>query len=243
MTLPMKRFDPPTPPRDLTGGLRLRWIGILGAGVIRIWGQTLRFEWIGGENLDEVAAERGRVIWSFWHRHLLTLVYTHRGHGNVVLVSRHNDGEIISQIICRLGYGVVRGSTTRGGARALVEMVRAGKAGHPLAVTPDGPRGPRGKLQSGILHIAQRSGRPIVALACEGLRTRELDSWDRFQIPYPFTRVAVAVGPPIRIPQGIDADTIEREWGPLVARSIDECEEKVAAWREARRMKGRPAGR
>lgn len=243
MTLPIERFEHPPPPRDLAKGFRFRCIGNLGAAIVRLWGSTLRIEWLGRENIDAVAAERDLVIWTFWHRHLLTLTYTHRKRGAVVLVSRHKDGEIISQILCQLGYGVARGSTTRGGARALIEMVRAGREMHPLAVTPDGPRGPRGELQSGVLHIAQRSGRPIVPLACEGLRTSELDSWDRFQIPHPFTRIAVAVGSPIRIPQGIPAEAIERDWGPQVARAIDECEERVAAWRRGCLGAGRARGR
>jgi hypothetical protein len=239
MRLPIQRSKRGAPPLDLADDLRFRVIGILGSAILRLWGKTLRIEWIGREYLDAISAERGRVIWTFWHRHLLTLTYTHIDQGAVVLVSRHKDGEIISQILGRLGYGVVRGSTTRGGARALVEMVRLGLAGHPLAVTPDGPRGPRGKLQSGVLHIAQRSELPIVPLACEGLRTRELDSWDRFQIPHPFTRIAVAVGPLMRIPQGIPADALEYGWGERVTRAIDDCEEKVAAWREARRKTAR----
>ncbi len=238
MSFPLKVFDPSSPPRDLAGGLRFRLIGILGAALVRLWGRTLRIEWLGREEIEAVAAERQRVVGSFWHRHLLTLTYTHRGRGIVVLVSRHKDGEIISQIICRLGYGVVRGSTTRGGARALVEMVRIGRAARPLAVTPDGPRGPREQLQGGILHIAQRTGLPVVPLAVEGLRTRELDSWDRFQIPYPFTRVAIAIGFPIRIPQGIDAATVESEWGPIVIRSLQACEDRVAEWRAAHRKGG-----
>ena len=235
MTLPLSIPDLPDPPCDLTDSLRFRLIGIAGAGLVRLWGATLRIEWLGRENIDAVAAAGGRVIWAFWHRHLLTLTYTHRGGRNVVLVSRHKDGEIISQILCRLGYGVIRGSTTRGGLRGLLEMARAGREGHPLAVTPDGPRGPRFVLQSGILHIAQRSGLHIAPLACEGMRVSELDSWDQFQIPHPFSRVAVSIGPLIRVPTELPADVLEREWGPTVARGIDACEAAVAAWRDERR--------
>ncbi len=141
----------------------------------------------------------GRVCYAFWHGNLLSLAYTHRVRGAVVLVSRHGDGEIISQIVCRLGYGVVRGSTTRGGLRALIQMAAEGRRGHPLGVTPDGPRGPRRMLQAGVLHIAQRGRIPIVPLAVEAVRRRELDSWDGFMIPHPWTRVAIVTGPPIRL--------------------------------------------
>lgn len=238
MILPMHRFGRGEPPRDLSKDLRFRCVGILGAALLRLWGTTLRIEWLDPGNIEAIAAQRGEVIWAFWHRHLLTLTYTHQDQGAVVLVSRHKDGEIISQILARLGYGVVRGSTTRGGGRALIEMARAGRSRHPLAVTPDGPRGPRGRLQRGVLHIAQRSGLPIVPLACEGVRTWELESWDRFQIPHPFTRVAVSIGPPIRIPPETAPDGIEEEYGPLVASAIDACEGRVAAWRETHVARG-----
>jgi lysophospholipid acyltransferase (LPLAT)-like uncharacterized protein len=222
-----------SPPRDLLPDLKNRLIGALGSWTIRILGATLNVEWIGRSNIERIEQLDERVVYAFWHAHLLTLTYTHRGRGAVVMVSRHSDGEIISQIVCRLGYGVVRGSTTRGGLRALLEMVRAGRDGYPLAVTPDGPRGPRHELQSGVLHIAQRSGMPIVPVAAEALRRTELDSWDRFQIPHPFSRVVIVVGSPLGIPREIPTEELERDWRPRVAEMMYETEEKARSWRVA----------
>lgn len=222
------------PPRDLSEGLRYRMIGRFGAWLVRLWGASLSIDWIGEENMKRVEALDGKVIWTFWHAKLLPLAYTHRERGVAVLVSRHHDGEIISQIICRLGYGVVRGSSTRGGLRALLEMVRAGRAGCPLGVTPDGPRGPRRTLQNGVLHISQRSQLPIVPLALEAVRRKELDSWDRFQIPYPFSRVAVVVGSPQSIPRDVPSNELESLWGPRVTAAIEDAERIALGWRNER---------
>jgi lysophospholipid acyltransferase (LPLAT)-like uncharacterized protein len=241
--LPLPRFAPAGPPRDLSHDWRFRLTGLTGAFLLRLWGGTLRVDWLGRENLDAVAAEQGRVIWTFWHRHILSLSYTHRWRGACVLVSQHKDGEIISQILSHMGYGVVRGSTTRGGARALMAMVRTGRAGFPLAVTPDGPRGPAFELQSGILHIAQRSGLPIAPLAVDGTHMRELDSWDRFQIPRPFSRIAVAFGPLIRVPPDATSEALDLEWAPRVRAGIDATEQTVASWRAMRRGGGQQAVR
>lgn len=222
------------PPRDLVPDRRYRIAGRLGSWVIRLWGASLSIDWIGEENIRLIEKLDGKVIWTFWHAGILPLTYTHRGRGVAVLVSQHHDGEIISQIICRLGYGVVRGSSTRGGLRALLEMVRAGREGHALSVTPDGPRGPRHELQSGVLHIAQRSGLPIVPLAAEAVRRTELDSWDHFQIPHPFSRVGVVIGSPFSIPSDVRSEDLETIWGPRVTASLSEVGETALRWRRER---------
>jgi lysophospholipid acyltransferase (LPLAT)-like uncharacterized protein len=228
----------PVPPRDLSEERWARWVGRLGALLIRLWGATLLVDWIGKENLAAIEREQGRVIYTFWHGQLLPLSFTHRGRGIVVLVSRHKDGEIISQILCRLGYGVARGSSTRGGLRALLEMARLGRGGYPLGVTPDGPRGPRHALQIGVLLIAQRSGLPIIPLAAEAVRRTELSSWDRFQIPHPWSRFAVVTGAPIWIPEGPDLDELEAVWAPRVRGALMDAVEGAKRWRAERT--GRP---
>ncbi|MFB3907821.1 MAG: lysophospholipid acyltransferase family protein [Candidatus Eisenbacteria bacterium] len=222
------------PPRDLAPERRFRWIGALGAAFIRAWGATLRIDWIGREAIEEVARRGGRVVFAFWHGHLLTLTFSHRRRGIVVLVSRNKDGEIISQIICRLGFGVVRGSTSRGAVRALLEMARAGRDGRPLGVTPDGPRGPRHELQPGVLQIAQRSGLPIVPLAVAAVRRTELRSWDRFLVPHPFSRVAIVTGRPISLPGDLAPEALAEQWGPRIAAAIDDACARADAWRAER---------
>jgi lysophospholipid acyltransferase (LPLAT)-like uncharacterized protein len=225
-------------PRDLGRGFKVRFLGMAGAAVLRLLGATLRIEWLNPENLETVRRQGGRVCYAFWHGGLLPLAYTHRSLGAVVLISRHQDGEIIAQIICRLGYGVIRGSSSRDGFRGLLAMARAGRAGHPLGVTPDGPRGPRHEMQPGILQIAARAGLPVVPVAVEATRRKELSSWDRFLIPCPWSRVAVVTGPPIWIPNDLDPASLDREWGPRVAAAMAEVDAQAAAWRNATKGQG-----
>ncbi len=224
----------PAPPRELATGLGFRLAGLFGSGILRLWGATLSIDWRRPENLRAIDEREGRVVYALWHGNLLTLAYTHRDRGVVMLVSRHKDGEIISQIICRLGYGVVRGSSTRGGARALLSMARAGRDGCPLGVTPDGPRGPVHQIQAGILHIAQRSGLPLAPVAVEAVRRTRLASWDRFLIPHPWSRVTVVHGPLVFLPPDLDAEELEREWGPRLAAALADVEAEAAAWRVSR---------
>ncbi len=226
------RADRPTPPRpetELSRRPRYRWIGRAGGLVLRLWGGTLRLEWDLPESVRALEQSGEPVIYAFWHCHMLSLTWAYRGCGAVVLASQHGDGEAITQVIHRLGYGTVRGSTTRGGVRAAIEMARLGRAGYTLAVTPDGPRGPRHQLQPGIILIAQRSGLPIVPLAA-GMRSgRRLDSWDRFELPAPFSRVRIVGGEPIAIP----AETPRSEamvWKSRIQEAMDAVERRAEAW-------------
>lgn len=227
-------MNPVDPPRDLSADFGFRVAGALGAGLIRLWGATLTIEWRSADGARVPGRSEGAVIYAFWHRGILPLAYLYGSTGAVVLVSRHRDGEFISQMHCRLGGGVVRGSTTRGGLRALMEMVRVGRNGHPLAITPDGPRGPRRVLQGGILHIAQRSGLPIQPLGVDAVRRTELDSWDRFLVPHPWSKVVAVAGERIWIPADESADTLDDVWGPRVAAALDACSEHATRWREER---------
>jgi lysophospholipid acyltransferase (LPLAT)-like uncharacterized protein len=127
---------------------------------------------------------------------LLPLLWAHRGEGIVVLISTHADGEIIARIAASLGYGTARGSSSRGATRALVDLSRAVDSGRNVAVTPDGPRGPRHAFAPGALVVAQRSGVPVVCARALTSRAWHLRSWDRFVIPKPFARVTVRYGTP-----------------------------------------------
>ncbi|MGI8402678.1 MAG: lysophospholipid acyltransferase family protein, partial [Gemmatimonadaceae bacterium] len=133
------------------------------------------------------------------HGHLLPGLWHHRNEGVTVLISEHRDGEIVARAAESLGYGLIRGSTTRGGGRALISLVRELRAGHEIAITPDGPRGPARKFAPGALVAAQRSDAFILPVAVSASRSWRLKSWDRFMIPKPFARVTIAYGPPTKV--------------------------------------------
>jgi lysophospholipid acyltransferase (LPLAT)-like uncharacterized protein len=174
---------------------RIRWIVRVGTALIRLLAMTWRMRPV---NDDEVVAARAsgqRVIFTLWHGELLPLLWYHRGQGVAVVISEHRDGEIIAQIAERLGYATVRGSTSRGGGRALIGLMRAIEAGRDGAVTPDGPRGPAHVFAPGAAIAAQRTGAPLAMIRASATRAWRLKSWDRFLVPKPFATVRVIYGP------------------------------------------------
>jgi lysophospholipid acyltransferase (LPLAT)-like uncharacterized protein len=148
----------------------VRWLKVsvlppLGAWIIRVLRATMRVDMRGEAELDRLYREGRHVVIAFWHAQQLLMPYAYRGKGLRVLISQHGDGEIIARIIARFGLGTVRGSSTRGGAAALRELIRLGRAGTDIAVTPDGPKGPRHVAKLGVVQLAKASELPIVPLA------------------------------------------------------------------------------
>ena len=175
---------------------RLRWTVRVGTAVLRLLAMTWRMRPVNDEGLRVARASGQRVIFTLWHGELLPLLWQHRREGVAVVISEHRDGEIIAQIAERLGYTTVRGSTSRGGGRALIGLMRAVEAGHDAAVTPDGPRGPAHVFAPGAAIASQRTGAPLVPVRASATRAWRLKSWDRFLIPKPFATVRVAYGAP-----------------------------------------------
>lgn len=177
---------------------RTRRIVSAGVWFVRAIALTWRIRVRDDEELKRLRAERKPVIFSLWHGQMLPLLYHHRGEGVSVLISEHGDGEIIARIATRLGFRTVRGSTSRGAARALLGLVRELEDGHDLAITPDGPRGPAKSFAPGALIVAQRGKAPIIPAIAVASSAWRLGSWDRFLIPKPFARITIAYGPALR---------------------------------------------
>jgi lysophospholipid acyltransferase (LPLAT)-like uncharacterized protein len=183
----------------------------------------------GEENFRQFWREKRPVVFTLWHGRLLPCTYHHRHQDVVTLVSHHRDGEYITRLVQKWGYTAVRGSSSRGGLDALRELVRHLRAGRSLAITPDGPRGPREKLKPGPLLAAQLTGAPIIPVASGASRASYFGGWDRFLIPHPFARLRIAYGEPVYVPRRADeaelqavADEVE---GRLVGlmRRVDEA--------------------
>ena len=182
-------------------GLRLQLAGILGQGMLGSLFLTVRYCRGGAEHLRKLRDEGRPVIFVFWHGQMLPLVDLHRDEGSVVLVSEHADGEYITQILKRYGFGTIRGSSTRGAVKGLKGMIRAARRGRDLALTPDGPQGPRFRFKAGALMVAQVTGLPIVPVAAGATAAWWMSSWDRFMLPKPFSRVNVEYGAPHFVPR------------------------------------------
>lgn len=165
--------------------------------VLHLLAATWRIDVVGGEHLAATRRAGRGFVFALWHRTLLPLLWWHRRQGITLLVSRHADGELLARSAARLGYRLVRGSSTRGGAVALRALMRALDGGAAVAVTPDGPRGPVRVVKPGVLDAARRVRVPILPVAAGASSAWELGSWDRLVIPRPFARVRIAYGPPL----------------------------------------------
>lgn len=197
--------------RFLTLGQRAQvaFIAAVGSPLIGALGRTLRWQVDGYEHYDAIRARGNQPIFAFWHGRILPATWFWRDRDIVVMTSENFDGEWIARIIRRFGYGVARGSTSRGGARALAQLRREMRMDRPVAFTLDGPRGPAGTAQPGAVWLSGLTGNPILPFHIEAARYWVADSWDRTQMPKPFSRVAVAIGEPIRVEK--TATDAERE--------------------------------
>ncbi|MBI4521214.1 MAG: lysophospholipid acyltransferase family protein [Gemmatimonadetes bacterium] len=189
---------------------RYTWAGRVGKWLLDLLFATVRLDCKGEEAYLRFRRQGGNVIFALWHGRLLPLTYHHRHEGVVALVSEHADGEYITRIIENLGYDTVRGSSTRGAVPGLRGLVRAARAGHDLAITPDGPQGPRGKVKTGALVVAQISGRPIIPVSAGCTRAWWPGSWDRFLVPKPFSHLSILYGEPIFVARDATDAEVER---------------------------------
>lgn len=161
--------------------------------------RTLRWHDEGADVYARVLASGRQPIMAFWHGRILPATYYFRHRGIVVMTSENFDGEWIARIITRFGYGTARGSSSRGATRALVRLKRDMESGLPAAFTVDGPRGPALHAQPGAIWLAKATGNPIIPFHIETARYWTARSWDRTQVPRPFTDVAVVIGEPIEV--------------------------------------------
>jgi lysophospholipid acyltransferase (LPLAT)-like uncharacterized protein len=198
--------------------IEARLIAVIGYRLVAALGSTLRWRTEGLAHLDAVAASGRQPILAFWHGRILPATWFFRRRGIVVITSENFDGEWIAGIIERCGYGTARGSTSRGARRALLQLTRELRAGHPAGFTIDGPRGPARVAQPGAVWLSKATGHPVVPFHLEADRFWTIRSWDRTQIPKPFATVALAVGEPFVVAADADEAGLESARRELEAR-------------------------
>jgi lysophospholipid acyltransferase (LPLAT)-like uncharacterized protein len=189
-------------------------LGVVGAWLLKVWFRTLR---LGFEDRPGVLDGRieGPVIFCFWHNRILGITMAFRrvyprGRGGVsVLTSPSSDGEILARVAGAFGMGAVRGSSSRRGSRALMELIRLVREGGDVAITPDGPRGPRYVLGPGVVQLAQTTGARILPVHARFSRCVRMRTWDGFVVPLPFSRVSVTVGDPVVVASDLDGEAFE----------------------------------
>jgi lysophospholipid acyltransferase (LPLAT)-like uncharacterized protein len=219
-------------PRAFTVWERLQiflasWIGYFAVLLI---GRSLRWEVAGWENW-EAARQAGKgIIYTFWHREIFGATWFWRRRGIVVMTSRNFDGEYIARIIRKHGYGAARGSSSRGATRALVEMIKSLRKGQDAAFTIDGPRGPRLVAKAGSVLLSKATGAPVLCFHVALQHAYVFHkSWDLFQVPYPFTRAAVFIAPPVVVDRDAEEEEQARKL-QQVQSTLDDLARQGQAW-------------
>jgi lysophospholipid acyltransferase (LPLAT)-like uncharacterized protein len=203
------------------------WLGPrLAYRVIRILGRTMRFEVVNPEIQGSFLEKDIPYIGAFWHDRLLMMPLGYQGKKLSFLVSPHRDGLIVGRALKRFGFNPIFGSSSRGGASAIKEMVKAIQNGSDMGIVPDGPRGPRHRLQLGVIELARRTGNPILPLAFNASKKKIFKTWDRFLLPYPFSKGVFIWGEPIYVDRNGDRDYLE-EMRLLVERRLNELTEEA----------------
>lgn len=195
-------------------GRLARWLIAFAVGLLRIWERTLRFQ------LDDRAGIAGKpvtqnYIGALWHNRLLVFPLVLRrffpNRNGAALISASRDGDLLTDAIERFGFDVVRGSSSRLGASALLQLSDTLAAGRDVVITPDGPRGPAYELGPGIIFLAQKTGAPVLPMNLEYSNCWRFKSWDRFILPRPFSTVRVIVGQPQHVRSTTTTDAFEAE--------------------------------
>ena len=206
------------------------------AGAARALGATLRLTCEGLEPLEPLWTARRPLIYAVWHARILMvpwlnarLARTHGARPVRVLASRSRDGELVARWVTRFGLRVTRGSSSRGGAEALRELTTAVRAGEDVAVVPDGPRGPRERLQAGVVVLAALTGAPVVPFGFAARPARRLASWDRFMVPLPFARAAAVFGKPVAIARDAERETAAADLERALREVTETADRLVAA--------------
>jgi lysophospholipid acyltransferase (LPLAT)-like uncharacterized protein len=180
----------------------------LAVGLIRLIGLTMRIKLVDQHCTSPFAKPAKPVIYAFWHNQQLLATYFFRNFGIRVLVSRSRDGDYIARVLECFGFGTVRSSTSTGKVNALRGLARELKAGYHAAITPDGPRGPVYQAQPGAMFLGALSGHAVVPFGCASDRVWHLRSWDRFEIPKPFSRAVIVFGQAMPIPRDLRDENV-----------------------------------
>jgi lysophospholipid acyltransferase (LPLAT)-like uncharacterized protein len=207
--------------------LLIKGLGLLGALAIRQWMGTLdiRFD-LAASGRQPIDPRETRYVYAFWHETLLlaTVVRTKV----CVLISNHADGEFIAQVCRHLRIGVVRGSTTNGGVGGLWDLLAAARHSH-LAMTPDGPKGPRRRVQLGTIFLASKTGLPIVPFGVGFAKAWRARTWDQFAVPIPYSRATLVGAVPVCVPPTLEINDLAH-YRDLVQERLQAATDEAERW-------------
>lgn len=207
--------------RDLRRRLTAPLVPLLAPPLLRLLARTWRVTTTHGERRAHVLEAPEGCVAVLWHGRMAAAAPVFSGTDAAILVSRSGDGELSRMLLERLGYETLRGSTGKVDARALARMRDTLRAGRAIAITPDGPRGPRHRVNRGAAFLARATGAPILPIGFAARRALRLRSWDRFLVPLPFARLHVVFGEPLRVAPGEDHGALDAAGALLGERLID----------------------
>lgn len=204
-----------------------RLASIVVGAAVRALRATISIERLHPERYRDLKARGVPFVFTLWHGRMVLPILAHRHEGVVTMASQSKDGEIIARWLGHNGYRAARGSSTRGGGPALIEMVRQMRAGHPAALTVDGPKGPPRVVQPGILWLARETGAWVLPISGASSRPRFLRSWDRYLVPRPFSRNVVTYGEPFLLSAGTPEERAARRIGEALDAATVEADRAV----------------
>jgi lysophospholipid acyltransferase (LPLAT)-like uncharacterized protein len=217
-------------PLPFSRRLQVPILGGAAISLVRLVCPTLRYDICGLQQIERTHAGGRRCIFAFWHRGLIPLAWWARRQKIAILSGTNFDAQWAAYVTLGLGLRRVLGSSSRGGLRGIVALARSTEEGYDAAFTADGPRGPCYVAKPGPVLLARRTGCPIVCVHayCDRARTLE-KAWDRFQIPYPFSRIALLFAPPIEVPAGADSETIRRRHAEMQS-ALEGVRDAAESW-------------
>lgn len=209
-------------------------LALLSSWVLRGWMNTLDCRFIAEDprSLPDNLGQNG--IYLTWHENLLFPTTAYTRNKVAALISNHRDGELIARVLKMMGTPSVRGSTNRKGTTGLRNLMRRGKVMH-VAITPDGPRGPRRVVKLGAVYLASRNGMPIIPVGCAFTKAKRAGSWDHMALPIPGAKGYCVIGPPISVPADVSMDDLESH-RQTVQAAMDRVQQRAESLAENRRL-------
>lgn len=207
------------------------WKHALGSAFIYLYtvflGWTTRIYWFKTEEALKLEKAGKQVIYAVWHNQQLFLLYPYKNQKIAPLISQSSDGEYIARVLPAFGMLAVRGSTSRGGARALIKLLQATREGYSPMLTPDGPRGPIYQVQQGILFLAKKTGLPIIPVGTALSHKIKAGSWDKMRVPLPFGSTALTYGKAVYVHEDTDMEAAARELKAEMDKATDRSEQFI----------------
>ncbi len=198
---------------------------IAGCAYLNLMGKTAKIKISGDFFPEKYLAGKEKCIFATWHSQMLQMIFVHKNLNIATLVSKSKDGEYIARVLEKFGFLPVRGSSSKRALRSVLEMIKYAKSGHSLAITPDGPRGPRNKVQPGIIYLAKKTQLPIIPIGSAVRGKIQFGSWDRFELPFPLSKIVIKYGNPLHVSE---QDNISEKALSLEIKMNRLCEESFA---------------